>query len=326
MRRKQVMIGVVLAIALLAAASGKLSFDREWRVSDVWASGGGAAGDGAGGNGAGGNDGVGKIAATGAILIDAKSGDVLYHKNEMKRLYPASTTKVLTALVALEHGNPADLVTVGNEVNAEEPNESRAGLSPGQQLRLSDLLNALLLPSGNDAARAIAVYIGRKSAGNTKLSAAEATRTFASLMNARAKQAGATGSHFVNPHGLHDAHHYTTARDLALIAREAMKLGAFRQIVQRETYTVQVQSGTKPVLALQNRNQLLRKDSGFYVQGINGIKTGFTDQAGYCLVSSAARGDASLIAVVLHSTSEDEWSDSQRLLEYGFRVKEQNDE
>lgn len=283
-----------------------------------------AAAAGAGGNNAGeaadkDAPAVGSLAAKAAIVIDASSGDILYRAADTKRMYPASTTKVLTALVAIERGNLNDIVTVGDEVKPEEADESSAGLAPGERLKLADLISAMLLPSGNDAARAVAVYIGRQSEKSPSLSAAKATRAFVALMNARAKQAGATGSHFDNPHGLHSANHYTTARDMALIAQAAMKLPAFQSIVAKRSYNAPLQ-GTKASLPLMNRNLLLQPDSGYYVQGVSGVKTGFTDQAGYCLVSSATRGGSTIIAVAMHSTSEGVWTDSARLLAYGFHT------
>ncbi|MBO9609415.1 MAG: D-alanyl-D-alanine carboxypeptidase [Paenibacillaceae bacterium] len=262
---------------------------------------------------------IGSLDAKAAIVIDAASGDVLYRAADTKRVYPASTTKVLSALVAIERGNLNDIVTVGDEVKPEEADESSAGLVPGERLKLVDLIGAMLLPSGNDAARAVAVYIGRQSEKSPTLSAAKATRAFVTLMNARAKQAGATGSNFVNPHGLHNANHYTTARDMALIAQAAMKLPAFQTIVAKRSYDAKLQ-GKGGSLPLVNRNLLLQPDSGYYVQGVSGVKTGFTDQAGYCLVSSATRGGSSIIAVAMHSTSVGVWTDSAQLLAYGFNT------
>jgi D-alanyl-D-alanine carboxypeptidase (penicillin-binding protein 5/6) len=261
------------------------------------------------------------IRAEGALLMDADTGEVLFYKNDKKRLYPASTTKILTALIAIEQGNLKDVVTVGAEVNPEESEESSAGLKVGDKLALNDLIAALLLPSGNDAARAIAVYIARNDSNNPALSTKESIDYFANLMNKKAEELGASDSHFMNPHGLHHSNHYSTAHDLAIIAREAMQSAVFRKIAKTTSYSVH--SGGKMTVALKsflNRNQLLQKVSPNYFAGATGIKTGFTDQAGYCLISSATRDQINLIAVTLHSTEKDVWQDSKNLLDYGFRM------
>lgn len=266
-----------------------------------------------------GGDGLG-LQAEHALLIDAATGEVLYAKKDKNRAYPASTTKILTALIALETGKPDELVTVGAEARPEDPEESRAGLRQGQTLKLYDLVEAALLPSGNDAARTIAVHIARRSVGDPDLDIAAAQRHFAKLMNKRAKKAGAVHSHFVNPSGLHDSKHYSTARDIALIAKAAMENKQFREAVRRTGYEALPvdAAGLAAKLALTNTNQLLQPGSAYYFQGATGIKTGFTDQAGYCLVSSAIRDGKEVIAVVLRSTSKDVYPDAWKLLQYGL--------
>ncbi|WP_274650761.1 D-alanyl-D-alanine carboxypeptidase family protein [Paenibacillus humicola] len=249
-----------------------------------------------------------------AYLLDERTGAMLYGKNIHERLYPASTTKILTALVAIEKGNPDDVVTVGDEVRLREPDESSAGLVEGEQIKLRDLLAALLLPSGNDAARTVARYIATIETGKN-VSAEEGIRYFAGLMNEKARSLGATESHFVNPHGLQDPDHYTTARDLALIARAGRSNPMLRQIVAETAHTVRTPQVTQTYV---NRNQLLNRSSEFYDKSASGMKTGFTNEAGYCLVASATRGGRSLIAVVLHSSENGVWNDAERLLEYGF--------
>ena len=248
------------------------------------------------------------------VLMDENSGEILYAKNANERLFPASTTKILTALIALNKGNMNDTVHIGDEVTLREPDESSAGLKPGQNLSLKVLLRAMLLPSGNDAARSVAVYVAKKESNNPQMSSKEALDYFAQLMNQEANRLGAKHSHFVNPHGLHNPNHYSTAKDLALIAREARKNSEFREIVSEEMYKDANHT-------YYNRNELVNRGSQNYYQGANGIKTGFTDQAGYCLVSSASRNGKNLIAVVLHSTNSDVWSDSTAMLEYGFEEK-----
>lgn len=257
---------------------------------------------------------IGKLEGDAALLMNEKTGEILYGKNEHDRLYPASTTKILTALLALERGNPEDMIEVGDEVRFRTVGESSSGLQKGQRLSLQDLIAALMLPSGNDAARTIAKYVTQLDIGH-QVAMEDATKHFAKLMNERAEEIGAKNSHFVNPHGLHDAEHYTTAYDLALIAQTARSNTLFRQIVSEAERTVRTEQATYKFV---NRNQLLQNGSEYYYEGANGIKTGYTGEAGYCLVASAGRGNTDLIAVVLHSTSSDVWYDAQKMLQYGF--------
>ncbi|MFT4412880.1 D-alanyl-D-alanine carboxypeptidase family protein [Fredinandcohnia humi] len=251
------------------------------------------------------------IAGNAAILLDAESGELLYGKNSDKKIYPASTTKIMTALLAIEKGNLDDIIRVGDEVNMKLENESTAWLVEGRELSLRALLAGLMLPSGNDAARTIAIHIAKKESGNMNLSNKKAMAYFAKMMNERAREIGAKNTNFVNPHGLHDDDHYTTAFDLGLIAKEAMKNTTFQDIVSEHKY---VDSSISYV----NRNKLLDPTSGFYYEGANGIKTGFTDEAGYCLISAAKRNDKQLLAVVLQSTDVSVWNDSITLLDHGF--------
>jgi D-alanyl-D-alanine carboxypeptidase (penicillin-binding protein 5/6) len=251
------------------------------------------------------------IKAESAILLDLESGKVIYAKNDHKRLFPASTTKILTALLAVEYGNLNDRITVGKEVQFKTDGESTAWLIEGQVLTLRELLAGLMLPSGNDAARTIAIYTAKKQMGNPRASEEKALDYFVSMMNKKAKEVGAKDSHFMNPHGLHHPNHYSTAYDLGKIANEAMKNSNFKEIVSSKVYSDEG-------ITYQNRNQLLDSSSPFYFEGANGIKTGFTDEAGYCLVSSAERNGKKLMAVVLKSSKNSVWDDSITLLTNGF--------
>lgn len=178
------------------------------------------------------------IVGEAAVVIDEASGEVLYEKNKNKRLFPASTIKIVTALVVLEKADINDVIIVGDEVLRQTPGESSAQLEVGQALTLDDLLHALLLPFGNDAARTIALYVVRKESGNANLPYEESERYFANLMNEKVKEIGAHHSNFVNPHGLHDEEHYTTAFDLALIAVKARKNAHLRNIFGEDAYEV----------------------------------------------------------------------------------------
>ena len=237
------------------------------------------------------------LAAQSAALVDSYSGEFLYTKNPDAKEYPASSTKILTALIVIEAGNLDQLVTVAPEDTKVEP--SSLDLKPGQQFTRRQLLFGMLLKSAND----VAMCLARDNAGSVP--------AFAEKMNLRAAELGATSSHFVNPHGLHDPNHYTTAHDLVLIARAAMQQPLFRQIVSTIYYTWRTPTGQ--VAELRNHNRLLR-----HFAGCNGLKTGYTRPAQQVLVSSALRGGHEVISVVLHTDKPGIWVDSKTLLTYGL--------
>ncbi len=243
------------------------------------------------------------LAGEAAVLMDARNGQVLYAKNMHKRMYPASTTKILTALLALEKGNLDELVTVPEE--ACRAGGSAIGLQAGERLTLRDLLYALLLASANDAAVAIADHL------------AGSVENFSGLMNEKASSLGAADSHFTNPHGLPDPGHYTSAYDLALIARCAMQNPTFREMVKTRLKIISRPEADRskgpPQEHLWNHNRLLER-----YQDATGIKTGYTVEAGQCLVASAQREQRELIAVVLDSQGEAVYDAARQLLDYGF--------
>jgi D-alanyl-D-alanine carboxypeptidase (penicillin-binding protein 5/6) len=237
------------------------------------------------------------VVAQSAAVVDSYSGDFLFAKNENAKQYPASSTKILSALIVIESGDLDHLVTVDLADTKVEP--SSLGLKPGEQYTRRQLLFGLLLKSANDVAMALA----RDNAGSVS--------AFAEKMNLRAAQLGATSSHFVNPHGLHDPNHYTTAHDLVLIGRAAMQQPLFREIVSTVYYTWRAPSGQ--IDQLRNHNRLLR-----HFAGCNGLKTGYTRIAQQVLVSSALRGGHEVISVVLHTDKPGIWDDSKALLSYGL--------
>ncbi len=220
-------------------------------------------------------------------------------RNADKKRYPASTTKIMTCIIALEKCEPDELVTVSKRACNLSERNSKMGLRAGEEFRLIDLLYGLMLPSGNDAAIAVAEHIGGSIKG------------FADLMNEKAKLLGMDGTHYVNPHGLHNAEHYTTARDMAVLAAYAMENETFRAIVCTTELTVKSSAGRE--LTLQSSNRLLRdvKVSSYkpysclYPDAI-GIKTGDTHLAGKCLVAAAKRGDTTYIAVLLNGENAPE--------------------
>jgi len=239
------------------------------------------------------------IKAQAAILMDAKTGQVLYEKNAHKRLGPASTTKILTAILAIESGRLDEEVKVS--ARAAGTGGSSMHLQVGQTILLRELVTGLLLRSGNDAAVAIAEHL------------AGSVDNFVAIMNSRSQALGAYNSHFRNPHGLTAAGHYSTAFDLAWLARYALTNPAFADIVStKETNIDWFDSrGREHDQSLRNTNKLL-----WMLEDADGVKTGTTNEAGPCLVSSATRGNQKLIAVVLHDHSR--WYDSAQLLKYGF--------
>lgn len=238
------------------------------------------------------------ITAKSAVVIEYETGKVIFAKNSEEKRAPASTTKIMTALVALdEMGEQLDILVPTSE-KAATIGESSIWLVKGEILSLEDMLYGLLLNSGNDAAIAIAEKIGGSE------------EDFVHLMNAKAKSLGAKNTHFANPNGLPNKDHYTTAADLARITRCALNNPVFSSIVATKTKEV-VWENHEWNRQLINTNKLL-----WYLDGANGVKTGYTEAAGHCLVSSVKRGDQQFIGVVLNS--ENIWEDSKNLLEYAF--------
>jgi serine-type D-Ala-D-Ala carboxypeptidase (penicillin-binding protein 5/6) len=237
------------------------------------------------------------VVAESAALLDTFTGEFLYTKNEDAREYPASATKILTALIVIEAGDLDKMVKVELPDTKVEP--SSLDLKAGEQYPRRQLLYGLLLKSANDVALALA----RDDAGSVE--------AFVEKMNRRAVELGAASSHFTNPHGLHDPDHYTTAHDLAVIARAAMQQPFLREIVSTIYYTWKSPSGG--IYQLRNHNRLLR-----HFAGCNGLKTGYTRAAQQVLVSSALREGHEVISVVLHTNKPGIWDDSKTLLAYGL--------
>jgi D-alanyl-D-alanine carboxypeptidase (penicillin-binding protein 5/6) len=214
------------------------------------------------------------------IVIESSTNRVLYEQNARSKKYMASTTKILTALVTILNANMSDIITVNNETIGVEG--SSIYLEAGEKLSVKDLLYGLMLRSGNDCAETLAVYCSGS------------IENFAKLMNETARNCGATNSNFINPHGLHDDNHYTTAKDLALITSVAMKNQQFREIVS--TKSVKIPFTTRDTYRyLVNKNKMLKD-----FEGSTGVKTGYTKKAGRCLVSSCVRNGMELICVVLN--------------------------
>lgn len=214
----------------------------------------------------------------GYAVLDVKTGDVILSYNENTRLPMASTTKIMTALLAVENCNLDEIVTVDQRSIGVEG--SSVYLRLGERLTLRELLYCMMLRSGNDSATAIALHI------------ANSVDEFAEMMNIRAESMGLTNTHFTNPHGLHDENHYTTAKELGLIACTAMKNNDFREIVGTKKITVGKGESQRTLL---NKNKMLS-----LYNGATGIKTGYTKKSGRCLVSAAERDGKKLVCVVLN--------------------------
>jgi D-alanyl-D-alanine carboxypeptidase (penicillin-binding protein 5/6) len=237
-----------------------------------------------------------ELTAKSAIVMEASTGKVLYSRNASERRYPASTTKIITLITALEYGNLDDNVVASP--NAATTEGSSLWLSPGEQLKLRDMLYGIMLVSGNDATVAVAEHISGSVEG------------FAKLMTEKAHALGAVNSNFVNTSGLPDERHYTTAYDLAIITAYGYKNPLFTQIVSTKNKIIPW-PGKEHDRDLYNENRML-----WLYDGANGVKTGYTDAAGRCLVSAANRNGIQIVAIVLDS--ERMWDDSIKLLDYGF--------
>ncbi len=232
-----------------------------------------------------------------AVLMDMTTGQILYEKNPYERLYPASITKIMTALLALKYGHLNDPIKAS--VNAVNQEPDKVYLVPGEVHSLQQMLYGLLIDSANDAAVAIAEHYGGSVKG------------FANMMNQEAKQLGAVNTHFVNPNGLQNADHYTCAYDMALIARQAMQNPEFRKIVSTKYY---LWKGKEWTSYLSNLNEML-----WTYPGAIGIKTGWTDQAEQTMVVSATRNGHTLLAVLMKVPLLGEMqTDATSLLNYGF--------
>ena len=236
------------------------------------------------------------VNAKGAVVLEMTTGRVLYAQDSHRQLPMASTTKVMTALLAVENGDLSEVVTVADQASGVEG--SSIYLARGEHITLEELLYGLMMHSGNDAAEAIAYHL------------AGSIEAFAQMMNERAQALGLTDTHFANPHGLPAEDHYTTAYDLAAIAAAAMKNPQFAAIVGTLKKTISYEGHDEPRY-LRNSNKMLTQ-----YEGANGIKTGYTKAAGRCLVTGALRDDMQLVSVVLNAP--DMYNASAWLLDYGF--------
>ncbi len=247
-----------------------------------------------------------KIVSESAVLMDAKTGQVLYEKNMHMQLYPASITKILTILLGLEHGNLQDMVTMSREaVFSILRGSSHIALQDGEQITLEQALMAAMLPSANDASNGIAEHISGSDS------------EFAQFMNQRAREAGALNTNFVNPHGLPNESHVSTAYDMAIITRAALQNDKFREIFGTVRYTIPPTNKQPKSRDLWSEHRMLTTNK-YYYQGVVGGKTGYTQISQNTLVTAARRGERELIVVVMKSQNYAVYTDTIALFDYGF--------
>lgn len=252
------------------------------------------------------------------LLMEVSTGKVLYEKNSHTVSYPASTTKIMTAILALEKCSLTDVATVSHDaIFSVPPSYSHANLKEGEQLSIEQLLHVLLIPSANDAANVLAEHISGS------------VENFSILMNEKAKEIGCLNTNFVNPNGIHNEKHTTTAYDLALMGRYAIQNSTFRDIVQKTRYTLPTTNKyTKTDRIFNTTNDLLRENNStrkdnYYYSGTIGIKTGYTDEAGSCIVACAEKDGMEVIVVILGGKSTKDglsqrYLDCKNLFNYAF--------
>lgn len=257
------------------------------------------------------------IKAEAAILFDAKTKEVLYYKNPIEAVFPASTAKLLTCLVTLEWCNETEEVTIGEEINMIASDSSEARIRVGQVLTVRNLLEGMLLPSGNDAAYAAAAYVGRKALQNINATKEAAILEFTRLMNLKAKSLGVKNSVFKTPDGYDALGQYTTAYDMGLIGLEAMENKLILEISQKSRSRNVFPSGED--VTWENTNSLINRNRGQYYSKATGLKTGTSTMAGRCLVASASDNNREVLCVILNSTSSGRYDDATTLLKYGLR-------
>ena len=249
-----------------------------------------------------------QLYAKSVILIEESTGEVIFEKNADEMMYPASTTKILTTLLGLEHGDMNATVTM-DSVSANIPDDSSTiPLSVGETINFQDLLYATMVRSGNEGANLIA------------MSVSGSIGAFVDLMNQTALELGCTSTHFANANGLHDDSHYTTARDLAKIARTAMQNETFRNIAKTYSYRLPKSNLQRARVVMGNSDNWLNpnEENEYYYALATGIKTGYHARAGYCYVGSAEKDGVRLISVLLYTTRYGRWTDTKKLMEYGF--------
>jgi len=241
------------------------------------------------------------------ILIDAKTGEVLYEKNADKRRAPASITKIMTLLIAIQKSNPNEIVTIPQCVEEIAQDSSKVPVYYGEEMPMRDLWYGLMYRSGNDAANAIAEL----SMGSID--------AFVDEMNKKAASLGMKNTKFANPHGYTETGHYTTARDMAILSKYALEDDLFREISFGKTYTM-AKTSLREELEIAHNYSITDYNSPYYYQYARGVKTGYTAQAGQCYVGAAVKGDRELIVVLMQCgwNRPEKWGEAKKLFQYGF--------
>lgn len=246
-----------------------------------------------------------------AVLIDSNTGKILFDKNANEKMYPASTTKILTAIIAIEKCNLSDKITASyNAVMSIPSGYSNAAIQPNEELSVQDLLDMFLIHSANEVGMIFAEHISGS------------IENFADLMNQKASEIGCTNTHFTNPSGIHNENHYSTAYDMALIASYCMRNETFRSIVSKTSCKIEATDKYQERY-FTNTNDLIMPNSKYYYEYATGIKTGFTSQAKNCLIAGASKDNLELIAVSLGALATENGSsgryvDTRNMFEYGF--------
>lgn len=249
--------------------------------------------------------------ADSAIVMDMNSGAVLYSKQIEKKHYPASITKLLTTLVALDNAELTDTVEFSQDsISFLEYGDAHIGMTPGEQISMEDALYAVLLASANEVSYAVAESVGKKMGGGYD--------TFIQAMNDESEKLGCTGSHWTNANGLHDEQHYTTAHDMARIGAAVYQKEAFRTISQSLSHTIPATNLVNEERTFQQKHKMLWPQNDNYYEYCKGGKTGYTDQARTTLVTMADNGDMQLVAVVLYDFGNDAYIDTRAMFDYAY--------
>ncbi|WP_317853974.1 D-alanyl-D-alanine carboxypeptidase family protein [Chakrabartyella piscis] len=272
---------------------------------------------------------VPELVAEAAILVEQSTGTILYKKNAREIMYPASMTKIITAMVVLDYFAAEELITVGTEINVVPWDSSKAGHIVGETLTTKNLIRGLMIPSGNDSANVLAAAVARRASEDNTLNFTGCEEVFTQLMNDKAAELGAKDTHFTNAHGYHDDDHYTTGYDMALFAKAFLDQPILMEIANEMNYIgngadnmfVTDPSVTTQDYAWQSHNLLLTNNEYQYAYA-SGIKTGYTGQAGDCVAAAAYKDDNTLIAIVFNAEDPNRWLDSTALFEYGFNQYE----
>ncbi len=270
-----------------------------------------------------------EVSAQTAILVENSSGTILFEKDAKEKMYPASMTKMITALVTMDYLKPDELITVGSEINEVSLDSSKAGHILGETITVKNLIRGLIIPSGNDSANVLAAAVAKKVQNNGNLTFAESQEIFASLMNEKAKELGAVNTHFTNAHGYHDDNHYSCAYDMALFARAYLENTTLKEIANEKSFAgngadnmFAQGEGMKTQNYAWKSHNLLITDNEYNYSYASGIKTGFTDEAGDCVSAAAEKDGETLISIIFNSPDPARWLDAKNLFEFGFNEYE----